>query len=191
MNNIIKAVQFATLVHKGQTRKGKPNVPYVTHPLTVGLILSRSGSDEDIVIAGILHDTIEDCKPYGSITKEIIAKEFSDAVAEMVNDVTEQDKSLPWPVRKQKALDHIPYMKKDSLFVKSADVLHNMSEMLIDYKIKGDDLFKQFNEQSSKEMQLERYKKLVSALEKAWKGNPLLSEIMQLLEQINQLWSSK
>src|SRR5438445_65563 len=106
-NKLQKAINFAIKVHKGQTRKGKPDVPYVTHPLSVGIILSNAGAPEDIIIAGILHDTIEDCEPYGSITKEIITNEFGDQVAKMVNDVTEQDKTLSWEIRKQKAFEHI------------------------------------------------------------------------------------
>src|SRR5687768_16215143 len=101
-NKFQKAIKFAIKVHQGQTRKGKDET-YIVHPLAVGLILSRVTSDEDIIIAGILHDTIEDCKPYGSITKELIVKEFGENVAEMVNDSTEQDKSLPWDERKRLA----------------------------------------------------------------------------------------
>src|ERR1035437_2865541 len=136
-DKIQKAINFAIKVHKGQTRKGKPDVPYVTHPLSVGIILSRAGATEDIIVAGILHDTIEDCEPYGSITKEIIAEEFEKDVSIMVNDVTEQDKRLDWDVRKRQAFEHIPNMGQGSLFVKSADQLHNMNDMITDYKKEG------------------------------------------------------
>ena len=73
---IQKAIDFAVSVHRTQTRKGKAT-PYIVHSLSVGLILSRVTDNEDIIIAGILHDTIEDCKPYGSVTKELIAQEFN------------------------------------------------------------------------------------------------------------------
>ncbi len=56
------AIRFAIKTHEGyqkQKRKGK-DVPYITHPLTVGLILAKAGANEDVIIAGILHDTIED-----------------------------------------------------------------------------------------------------------------------------------
>jgi (p)ppGpp synthase/HD superfamily hydrolase len=132
---IQKAIKFANKVHRGQTRKGKPEEPYILHPLGVGLILSRANATEDQVTAGILHDTIEDCEPHGSITKEIIEKEFGSEVARMVNDVTEQDPTLPWDERKQLALDHIKEMKMDSIMVKSADVLHNLSDLLQDIEL--------------------------------------------------------
>src|SRR5258708_4719539 len=70
-----KAVRFATKTHEvyqKQKRKGK-DIPYITHPLTVGLILARAGASEDVVIAGILHDTIEDSPPAKKVTREMIA----------------------------------------------------------------------------------------------------------------------
>lgn len=69
-SNLHNAITFATKVHSGVSRKGK-NIPYITHPLTVALILYRVTQDENIIIPGILHDTIEDCEPYGSVRKRI------------------------------------------------------------------------------------------------------------------------
>lgn len=161
-----KAINFATKVHSGVNRKGK-NVPYITHPLTVALILSRVTQDENIIIAGILHDTIEDCEPYGSVTKELLGKEFNTEVARMVDDVTEKDKTLPWFERKMKALEHIKHMQHDSLLVKSADVLHNLTDLVTDIEKDGDEVFTNFN--ASKEDTILRYKKLIPGIEKAWK----------------------
>lgn len=177
---IQKAINFSIRVHWSRQfgdklfRKGT-NVPYITHPLAVGLILSQAGANEDVICAGILHDTIEDCSPYGTVSRSSIARMFGDDVARMVDDVTEQDKSLPWLERKLEALKHIEHMEHDSLLVKSADVLHNLSELVQDVEKDGDKVFAKFN--ASKEDTLTRYKKLVKALSKAWKANPLLPEI--------------
>ncbi len=190
--NIQKAISFAIKIHQldqNQTRKGT-NIPYIIHPLSLGIILARAGAEEDIVIAGILHDTIEDSVASAKVTKEIIAKEFGENIAEMVNDVTEQDKSLPWIVRKQHALEHIPQMENDSLMVKSADVLHNLRDQIADYKQERDAMFKRFNKEASKEMRLEHYRKLVDALNVAWIDNPLLPELEQAYKEVKELWSS-
>src|SRR4051812_838752 len=114
MSRLLKAISFATIAHTGQTRKGKPHVPYITHPLSVGILLAQSGAKEDVIIAGILHDTIEDT----DITYDQLEKVFGKVVAEMVNDVTEQDRTLPWAERKRLALEHVALMKKGSLQVK-------------------------------------------------------------------------
>lgn len=174
---IHEAIQFATKVHELDTkkkRKGK-DIPYITHPLTVGLILARVTKDENSIAAGILHDTIEDCEPYGSVTKELIAKKFNQDIARIVNDLTEQDKTLPWKERKMAALVHIKDMPQDSLLVKSADVLHNLTELNYDLAKDGEKIFSKFN--ASKEDTINRYKNIVTELEKAWSNNPLLDDL--------------
>jgi len=73
---IQKAITFAIKIHELDIKKRRKGteIPYVTHPLTVGLTLARVTSDENIIAAGLLHDTIEDCEPYGSMTKELLAR---------------------------------------------------------------------------------------------------------------------
>ena len=174
---IQKAVSFATKVHEldiKKKRKGK-DIPYITHPITVGLILTRVTKDENIIAAGILHDTIEDCEPYGSVTKEMLAREFNSKVATMVDDVTEQDKTLPWMERKMAALEHIKTMPHDSVLVKSADVLHNLSELNDDLVKNGQSVFEKFN--ASKEDTLLRYQRLIPEIKNTWSENPLLEDL--------------
>lgn len=183
---IQEAIIFASEAHKNQTRKGKDQ-PYISHPMAVGLILARITDDPNVIAAGILHDTIEDCKPYGSITKELIIKEFGESVAEMVNDVTDQDKSLPWEERKKLALEHIYLMSEQSLLVKSADVLHNMVDQIADYKVDGDAMFEKFN--AGKDKQLKRYESLVEEIRKAYPSNPLEEDLEQNLKELQKLWS--
>lgn len=176
---IQKAIDFAVEVHKAQKRKGK-DIPYIVHPLVVGLILAKAGAGEDIIIAGILHDTIEDS--HGKIKREDIEQEFGERVAHMVNDVTEQDKSLPWEERKRIALEHIAKMGNDSLLVKSADVLHNMTDLLQDLEREGDRVFESFN--APKNKQFDRYTNLVKSLEVAWPENPLLMDLKENLQSL-------
>jgi len=183
MSNIINAINFATAAHNGQTRKGKPDVPYITHPLAVGILLAKTGASEDIIIAGILHDTIEDT----DVMKHEIVDQFGKEVTKMVNDVTEQDKSLPWVERKKLALEHIPHMSHGSHMVKTADVLHNMIDQITDYEKEGDKMFARFN--APKEAQLERYEKLVRALDLAWAENPILLDLKDSFTKVKKLWS--
>jgi len=174
---IHKSIDFAIQVHEIDTkkkRKGK-DIPYITHPLTVGLILARVTQDENIIAAGILHDTIEDCEPYGSVTKNLIAREFNGEIAQMVNDVTEQDKTLPWMERKMAALKHIQDMGHNSLLVKSADTLHNLTELNDDISTNGEVVFSKFN--ATKNDTVTRYKKLIPEIKRSWSDNPLLTDL--------------
>lgn len=183
MNRFFQAIRFAIKAHGTDTRKGKEE-QYITHPLSVGLLLSSVGAEEDVVIAGILHDTIEDTH----VTYADIEKIFGKSIADMVNDVTEQDKGLPWGERKQLALAHIAHMSHGSLLVKTADVLHNMRDQIEDYKIEGDAMFRRFN--APKEAQRERYQKLVKELKKHSKNNPLLPTLERSLKELELLWAN-
>lgn len=98
---IHKAIMFATLAHKNQTRKGN-DIPYIYHPMEVLQILTEMGCKEDVKIAGVLHDTVEGT----DITIEDIEKEFGKRVAFLVGGHTE-DKSKTWVKRKRKILIHI------------------------------------------------------------------------------------
>lgn len=182
MDKILEAINFATNAHKDQKRKGK-EVSYIMHPLSVGLLLAKSGAEEEVVIAGILHDTIEDT----DVTYSDIVKKFGNRVADIVNDVTEQDKLLPWTERKKQALEHVKDMREDSILVKTADILHNMSDQLEDYKKEGDKMFEKFN--AGKEAQLNRYTKLVNALNERGINNPLMIDLEKIFMQLQALWS--
>lgn len=173
---IQKAINLATEAHDNQKRK-LSGAPYITHPLSVGLILARIGADEEVIIAGILHDVLEDSKMEG--LRNIISEKFGERTLKIVRDVTEEDKKLSWKKRKQLAMDHIPEMSKESLLVKSADVLHNMADVIFHFQTKGEKVFEYFN--APKEEQIERYVKLIEKLEQTWLENPLLPDLKEAL----------
>jgi len=77
----------------------------------VALILSNVTDDQDVIIAGVLHDLIEDTK----VSKSEIQKRFGKKVADMVMDCSEKDKSKSWKERKQEALKSIKNLAKTRL----------------------------------------------------------------------------
>lgn len=183
------AIRFATKTHEGyqkQKRKGK-DVPYIVHPITVGLILATSGASEELIIAGILHDTIEDSIDEKKVTKEMIVNRFGEEVYELVLSVTEQDKSLSWEERKIEALEHIKTFSHDSLLLKSADVISNNMELIDDYNKKGEETFKRFN--APKEKTIPHTLKVINAIIEKWSDSPLAPELLYIakeLQRINQ-----
>lgn len=190
-HSIHQAISFATKVHAGQVRKGKAT-PYIVHVLAVGLILARVTTDEDIIIAGILHDTIEDCEPHGSVTQQTLTEMFNQNVAAIVNDVTEpsqekseQSKKSTWLERKMAALAHIKDMSHASILVKSADVLQNLTELNQDVQVDGDKTWNRFN--ANKEDIRTRYERLILEIEKAWSENPLLADLKTQHALLNEL----
>ena len=93
---IFKAINYAAKAHSGQHRKGT-KIPYIIHPLGVAKILIEYGCADHVVIAGILHDTIEDT----TVTFEQIKDIFGSAVADLVEAESEPDKSDTWENRKK------------------------------------------------------------------------------------------
>jgi (p)ppGpp synthase/HD superfamily hydrolase len=184
---IQKAVKFSIKTHevyKKQKRKGK-DIAYITHPLTVGLILSLAGADEDVIVAGILHDTAEDSLEEKKVTMEMIAERFGERVAGIVMSVTEKNKELPWDVRKKIALEHIAGYDRDSLMLKSADVINNGTELVDDHKKHGDKVFKNFN--APKDKLLRNQLAVIGAILKRWPENPLRGDLDHLLKKLQMI----
>lgn len=188
---IQKAIKFAAKTHnqyQQQKRKGK-EIPYIVHPLTVGIILSLAKASEDVIVAGILHDTIEDSIDEKKVTAKMIKERFSKEVMELVLSVTEKDKSLSWEKRKSDALKHIKKFSNDSLLVKSADVLANYSELVDDYNRYGDKTFDRFN--APKERIIEHQLKVISAILSRWKENPLYLDLSYLANNLEMMCSGE
>ena len=93
----MEALEFAALALELRKEGLSPQgIPYITHPAAVGLILTRAGMDEEVIIAGILHDVIEDTDK----THADIAASFGKRVADLVAEESE-DPSLPYAEMKE------------------------------------------------------------------------------------------
>ncbi len=182
---IQKAIQFSIKTHEiyqKQKRKGK-DVPYITHPLTVALILSQAGASEGVVVAGILHDTIEDSVEEKKVTKEMLVERFGENVAELVDSVTEKDRGLSWSERKEDALEEIKKFSSDSLLLKSADVISNNTELIRDYNCDGDKTFERFN--ASKEETLKHTLQVIRTILEGNEECPLVWDLKMLAMGLN------
>lgn len=184
---IEKAIRFSIKtheVHQKQKRKGK-DIPYITHPLTVGIILARVGAHEDVVAAGILHDTIEDSTDEKKVTREMLAERFGENVAVLVESVTETDRSLSWEQCKQEAVEHIGTFSQDSVLVKSADVLSNTSELLDDHAKSGEEIWSRFH--APKEKMLDNSHRVISALLLRWPESPLAADLQRVKDALAKI----
>ncbi|MFW6022718.1 MAG: HD domain-containing protein [Halanaerobiaceae bacterium] len=152
-----KAIVFAANAHHGQKRKGD-NSPYIVHPYTVGMHLVDQGCSEDVVNSGILHDTVEDTK----VTLEDIEMNFGKNIRRIVKGVSEPDKSLPWRQRKEHTIDYIKKAPLDERMIMGADKLHNITSMIDQYKVDGEDMWDVFK--GKKEEQIWYYKGIINSL---------------------------
>ena len=138
--NLFKAIEFAARAHTGQFRKGS-HVPYIIHPLAVAKILIEYECPEEVVIAAILHDTVEDTK----VTLKQIQKEFGTRVAQIVQGASEPRKSDPWEKRKLHTMEYLKMAPLEVLWVTCADKLDNLRSIYEDQKRIGEAIWQIFN----------------------------------------------
>ncbi len=141
MNLLDYAIYFATKAHNGQKRKTDKEVDMIFHPYTVAMILQRAGASTNCVIAGVLHDVVEDTK----YTLEDIKKEFNEDIAKIIFEVSE-NKSLSWKERKIDAINKIKTASLDGKLVECADKINNLECLYSVYEEKKDDVWKDFNQ---------------------------------------------
>lgn len=141
----VEALAFAIEAHGHQPRKGG-TVTYVAHLLGVASLVLEAGGDEDMAIAGLLHDTIEDTGTTANDI-EVAFGERVAAIVEACTDAHERPKP-PWRDRKERYLAHLrsPETSEDVLVVSRADKLHNARAMLQDHRDIGEDLWGRFKE---------------------------------------------
>lgn len=126
VSRLLDAALFAAERHKDQRRKDKAASPYINHPLTLAKLLSVDGgvSDVEVLMAALLHDTIEDT----DTTEEELRGRFGDRVTGIVLEVTD-DKSLPKQVRKDLQVEHAPHKSLEAALVKLADKTCNLRDI--------------------------------------------------------------
>lgn len=129
-------------LHKDQKRKGS-GIPYVSHPYGVAFIAENYTADEDVIIASLLHDVLEDVDQQIYDEPKMRAQ-FGNRATDIVKDVTE-DKSLPdWQARKEAYLAHLKIASPEGLLISAADLTHNLLSMAEAYKVEGDKLWAKF-----------------------------------------------
>ncbi|MBR2165847.1 MAG: bifunctional (p)ppGpp synthetase/guanosine-3',5'-bis(diphosphate) 3'-pyrophosphohydrolase [Paludibacteraceae bacterium] len=140
-----RAIIFAVHAHHNTERRGK-GFPYIVHPMEAVEIVSTITSDQELLAAAALHDTIEDT----DVTVEDIRREFGDRIADLVHAESDQftegvSEEDSWHDRKQAAINRLAATSHDGKIVALGDKLSNMRAIWRDYQIKGDDLWNIFH----------------------------------------------
>ena len=124
---LMKALSFAADKHRFQRRKDTEETPYINHPINVALTLLEKGDEHnaDLLVAAILHDTIEDTQT----SPEEIEEQFGKTVLGLVLEVTD-DKNLSKEERKQLQVQHAPHKSTLAKKLKLADKICNVYDIL-------------------------------------------------------------
>lgn len=124
-----RALAFAQAAHAGQVRKFTGE-PYIVHPVSVAALLRGRGCDDELVAAGLLHDTIEDCP---GISAETLKAEFGERVASLVVEVTKvstaSDGNRAARIARDRA--HLATISRDGMTLKLADIIDNTGTVAV------------------------------------------------------------
>src|ERR1700690_1611597 len=139
-----RAFAYAAKMHAGQARKGT-TVPYLSHLMAVTSLVLEAGGDEEMAIAALLHDVVEDCGGMPRLRE--IRKQFGTRVARIVEGCTDSftEPKPDWIERKRGYLEEVKHADDETRLVSASDKLHNVRTILADYRKDGDAIWVRFN----------------------------------------------
>lgn len=140
-----RAIVFAVRAHHNTERRGK-GFPYIVHPMEAVEIVATMTSDQELLAAAALHDTVEDT----DVTVRQLREEFGDRIADLVHAESDQftegvSEEDSWHDRKQAAIDRLAAASHDAKIVAMGDKLSNMRAIWRDYQLRGDELWNIFH----------------------------------------------
>ncbi len=139
-----RAFRYAAEKHAGQTRK-QSAVPYLSHLMAVASLVLEAGGDEDMAIAALLHDVVEDCGGMPRLRE--VRKMFGPRVAKIVEGCTDSfgEPKAEWVERKKDYLREVKHADAETRLVSASDKLHNVRTILTDYRQHGDVIWTRFS----------------------------------------------
>ena len=175
------ALVLAARAHRDQLRKGT-DIPYIAHPVHVSVILIGHGFGEDLAIAGLLHDVIEDCE----VPREQIAAGFGAEVARLVEAVSETKAAngveLPWEQRKAEKLAHLHAGGPDVAALKAADAIHNARSISADHRQVGAEVWGRFKRGA--EQTVGYYRAILEGVRAKLGDHPIVVELAAAVEEL-------
>lgn len=171
---IQKAIDVASILHQDQFRKAEEYLPYISHPYSVAWILSEYTDNENIIAAGILHDTLEDVKYY---SPKKLKKDFDEKILHIVQEVSENknpripfDEKATWEKRKTDYVENLKNASFEGLMVAAADKIHNMNSFIRMHKKMGENIWQKFNAPNKQKI-LWYYEEIFKILKEKLKNN--------------------
>jgi (p)ppGpp synthase/HD superfamily hydrolase len=178
-----QALIFATRKHASQIRKGT-GTPYISHLLSVAALVLEAGGDEDLAIAALLHDVVEDCG--GAPVLNEVRRCFGKPVAGVVEACSDTDitPKPPWRERKEQYIRHLRNADAGTRLVSVADKLHNARSILADYRDIGEPIWQRF--QGKREGTLWYYRALLGEFKRKFR-NRLVDELERVVIELESV----
>lgn len=172
---IEEAIRFASKMHNGQQRIDTETLPYVSHVFAVAVITSNYTSDENTVIAAMLHDVLEDTEA----TEEEVSTRFGHTVLSYVKAVSEH-KTSDWTESKKAYLAQLRAAPTEAMLISVADKMHNISSRLHLMKQVGRKIFLQWSHTPE---EYHWYHAAVCELAKEQLQGEIVEDFAELIEQ--------
>jgi len=193
-DRINHALAFAAKHHDRQVRKGT-RLPYLTHPANVAIVLTRYGRDEDTVIAGILHDVIEDCVRE-NYTRDMLAQRIGDkfgmsvldtVLAVTLRSIDDHGTDLSSEERRDDYLERLANASESARWVCAADKLHNAGTIVADLKrtIDPSTVWGRFS--AGREGTVRWYRRVYERLRAVGFTAPIMDELRRVVEMLEEL----
>lgn len=175
-----QAIRAAAVLHKNQLRKGSMPFPYITHLVATAFTLLDYTKDEDVIIAALLHDTLEDT----DYTIDELQEDFGGKVREIVEAVTEP-KSTPenrvsFKDRKRIYAEQLKKGPIEAVLVAAADKIHNFRTLVEDYSDAHDRFMQDFGKNFDE--RLEAYQTIANVINNRLDGR-ILAEFNHVFEE--------
>lgn len=188
------AFAFAAKHHDRQVRKGT-KLPYLTHPANVAVILTRYGRDNDTIVAGILHDVVEDCVRDGytrAMLEQRIGDKFGPTVLNTVLAVTyrrhdDDGVELSSEDRRADYLNRLGEANENARWVCAADKVHNASSIVADLRrtIDPETVWNRFG--SGKATTVRWYRQVYDKLREVGFSAPIMAELDEVSSELEKL----
>jgi (p)ppGpp synthase/HD superfamily hydrolase len=182
-----RAFRYAAEKHAGQTRK-QTAVPYLSHLMAVTSLVLEAGGDEDMAIAALLHDVVEDCGGMPRLRE--IRKQFGPRVGKIVEGCTDTfvDPKPDWMERKKGYLREVKHADVETRLVSACDKLHNVRTILADYRQHGESIWVRFT--GKKEGTLWYYRALSDEYKRG-RPNRITPELEIAIAELERLVSKR
>ncbi len=179
-DRIMRGIATASRAHDGHYRKGS-GVPYISHPMSVMLIAASVTHDEDVLLAALFHDILEDVPE--NYSRAEMKDEFGLRVVEIVEGVTKNSFLPSWQESADAYLEQLSRGSAESIIVAAADKFHNLSQTLEDLDREGHSLWRRFR--STPSQQLWWYTSVRNVVAERLPDMPLLDDLDVLIERLD------
>ncbi|MFA5967071.1 MAG: HD domain-containing protein [Patescibacteria group bacterium] len=181
-----KAITKINEIHQGESRKAE-QFPYVVHPYAVAILLSRYTDDENTIVAGLLHDVLEDVDP-AVYSQADICRDFSQLICQIVQEVSVLETAhrrsnfkLTWRERKLKYLDQLTVASPEALMICAADKIHFIQSITTSYLEEGESLWYKLNPSVTPQERFWFCQKVLAIL-RSRLNNPIVDKLARTLE---------